>query len=474
MSDTAVTPQGGASPRETPMAPREMTVAEVEAELERLAGLSEYAFECEEEAAAKRLKMDASHLNGMVHGIQEDWKKSGNGWRIAGTTAGSRNPDAGIVRNWPDPVGAADLLPQLVAAIHRHVVISDDAALTVALWIMHCHALDAFETSPRLVITSGEPASGKSTLLDLLGRTVPRPLTFSVATASALVKGMAQKPVLLIDDGGAVLASGAELRNILRAGQRRNAARMLRVEKGEAAGISVWAPAALCVTGRMPPSLAGQSIQIPLQRAAPAETALRLRSAGNNALAELSRMAARWASDHTQSLRRAEHAVEFAEDENWTPLTIIAQSAGEEWQQRARAAMLALRAEAAPSVLEILLADIRTILGRREIGQPALWIEPGRAIVDRDRIRSADLARLLSEIEGGPWHEWGQAKLPLTPHAFAKLLAPLRIRPATLRFHTSDQNGFTRDLIDKGYVHAQFTDAFARYLPEFSTETAAP
>lgn len=423
---------------------------------------------------AKRLNMRVGELNCLVWDIHKDWKSSGNEWRITGTTAASRNPAGGIVRNWPDPVTAADLLPQLVAVIHRHVVISDDAALTVALWIMHCHALDAFETSPRLVITSGEPASGKSTLLDLLGKTVPRPLTFSTATAAALVKGMAQKPVLLIDDGGAVLAAGAELRNILRAGQRRNAAQMLRVEKGQAAGVSVWAPAALCVTGRIPPALTGLSIQIPLQRAAPAEAALRLRSAANNALAELSRMAARWACDHTQSLRRAEHAVEFAEDENWTPLLIIAQSAGEEWQQRAYAAMRVLRAEAAPSVLETLLTDIRTILGRREIGQPPIWIEPDRAIVDRDRIRSVDLARLLSEIEGGLWHEWGQAKQPLTPHALARLLAPLRIRPATLRFHTSDQNGFTRDLIDKGYVHAQFTDAFARYLPEFSTETVAP
>lgn len=474
MSDSAVTPQAGANPGARPQPPREPTVAEVEAELERLAGLSKYAYESEHESAAERLGMDVVDLNSFVRDIQKDWKNSGNEWRIAGTTAASRSPDPGIVRNWPDPVAAADLLPQLVAAIHRHVVISDDAALTTALWIMHCHALDAFETSPRLVIISEEPASGKSTLLDLLGQTVPRPLIFAAATAAAVVKGMAQKPVLLIDDGGAVLASGGELRNVLRAGQRRKAAQMLRIEKGQAAGVSVWAPAALCVTGRMPPALASQSIQIRLQRAAPAEAALRLRSAGNAALAELSRMATRWAGDHTQSLHRAEHAVEFAEDENWTPLLIIAESAGEEWQQRAGAAMRALRAEAAPSVLETLLSDIRTILGRREIGQPVLSIENDRWLIDRDRIRSADLARILSEIDGGLWHEWGKAQQPLTPHGLAKLLAPLRIRTATLRFHTSDQNGVQRDVTDKGYLHAQFTDAFARYLPELSTETPAP
>lgn len=474
MSDLAVRTEGAESAAAPALPSREMTVPEVEAELERLAGLSKYAYEREQEPAAERLSMCVGELNSLIWDIQQDWKDSGNAWRIAGATAASRKPDAGIVRDWPDPVSAAELLAQLVAAIHRHVVISDDAALTTALWVMHCHTLDAFETSPRLVIGSGEPASGKSTLLDLLGQTVPRPLTFSAATAAALAKGMAQKPVMLIDEGATVLASSPELRNILRAGHRRNAAQMLRVEKGQATGISVWAPAALCVTGRMPPALAGQSIEIRLQRAAPAEAGLRLRSAGNSALAELSRMAARWARDHTQSLRRAEHAVEFAEDENWTPLLIIAQSAGEEWQKRARAAMLVLRAEAAPSVLETLLADIRTILGRREIGQPILSIENGRWLVDRDRIRSADLARILSEIEGAPWHEWGQAKQPLTPHALAKLLGPPRIRPATLRFHTSDQNGAMHDLTDKGYLHAQFTDAFARYLPESPTEAAAP
>jgi len=473
MSNPAVMPASEESANTPAGPPHEMTVPEVEAELERLAGLSLYAYEREQESAAKRLGMHVGHLNVIVTGIKADWRESGNEWRIAGTTAASRSLDAGIVRDWPDPVSAAELLPQLVAAIHRHVVICDDAALTVALWIMHCHALDAFETSPRLIITSGEPGSGKSTLLDLLGQVVPRPLTFSAATAAALVKGMAQKPVLLIDDGGAVLASGGELRSILRAGQRRNAAQMLRVQKGQATGISVWAPAALCVTGRMPPALAGQSIAIRLQRAAPAEAASRLRTAANSALAELSCMAMRWASDHTQALRRAEHAVEFAEDENWTPLLIIAQSAGEEWQLRGRSAMLALRAEAAPSALETLLTDIRTILGRREIGQPALWVENGRAIVDRDRIRSADLARLLSEIEGGLWHEWGQAKQPLTPHALAKLLAPLRIRPATLRLHTHRSNAPGQDLTDKGYLHAQFTDAFARYLPDLPTEAVA-
>ena len=194
MSDSALTPQAGANPAARPQVPCEPTVAEVEAELERLAGLSKYAYEREHDAAARRLGMPVDELNVMVYGIQDDWKSSGNGWRIQGTTANSRNADAGIIRNWPDPVSTADLLPQLVAAIHRHVVISDDAALTTALWIMHCHALDAFETSPRLIIASGEPASGKSTLLDLLGQMVPPSTDLLGRDGSGSREGNGAKP----------------------------------------------------------------------------------------------------------------------------------------------------------------------------------------------------------------------------------------------------------------------------------------
>jgi hypothetical protein len=68
-------------------------------------------------------------------------------------------------------------------------------------------------------------------------------------------------------------------------------------------------------------------------------------------------------------------------------------------------------------------------------------------------------------MEGQPWCEWGKTAQPITSLAVARILSGAHIRPAALRFHTGDHNGPGPLLLDKGYLHAQFTEAFERYLP---------
>jgi hypothetical protein len=63
------------------------------------------------------------------------------------------------------------------------------------------------------------------------------------------------------------------------------------------------------------------------------------------------------------------------------------------------------------------------------------------------------LVEALVAIEGRPWAEWKSGK-PITANGLARLLAPFRIAPATIR---------TGDRTAKGYHFAQFEDAFARY-----------
>ena len=51
---------------------------------------------------------------------------------------------------WPEPVDGAELIAGLVEQIARYVILSEHAALAVALWILHAHALDSAFHSPRL------------------------------------------------------------------------------------------------------------------------------------------------------------------------------------------------------------------------------------------------------------------------------------------------------------------------------------
>src|SRR5262245_55976055 len=55
----------------------------------------------------------------------------------------------------------ARMLRRYITA-HKHVI------HVCALWVMHCYCLDAFWTTPRLIVESPEPECGKSMLLDTM------------------------------------------------------------------------------------------------------------------------------------------------------------------------------------------------------------------------------------------------------------------------------------------------------------------
>src|SRR5207248_4837062 len=108
------------------------------------------------------------------------------------------------------------------------------------------------------------------------------------------------------------------------------------------------------------------------------------------------------------------------------------------------------RAQSSPTMIELMLSDIRVILTELAVSPLPLFVPGGKFIMDRDRIRSADLARLLGELEGRPWQEWGRSGQPITQHALARLLAEANVRPSTHAFHTATQNGSPSLIRDKG------------------------
>ena len=66
-------------------------------------------------------------------------------------------------------------LVELIAQTRRYVVVQDDVAIAVSLWVMFAWVQRLRCTPPLLIATSAEPDSGKSTLLGVLGFLVPRP-----------------------------------------------------------------------------------------------------------------------------------------------------------------------------------------------------------------------------------------------------------------------------------------------------------
>src|SRR5436309_6021848 len=102
------------------------------------------------------------------------------------------------------------LLNDVTAFLRRFVVMSDDQAAAVALWIAHTHAIDAADVTPYLTVTSALKRSGKSRTLDVLNRLVRSPLPTANISDAALFRATEKlNPTLLFDEIDAIFGPKA-------------------------------------------------------------------------------------------------------------------------------------------------------------------------------------------------------------------------------------------------------------------------
>jgi putative DNA primase/helicase len=349
---------------------------------------------------------------------------------------------------WKNPVDGAELLDGFTTLIQRYVVLSPEAAHTVALWILHAWALNAFDNSPLLCITSPIKRCGKTTLLEIVSSLSPRKISASNITAAVLFRIIEKfLPTLLVDEADSFLGDNNELRGIINSGHRRSSAFVVRCvgDDHEPRQFSTWGPKAIALIGKLPATLEDRSLVIAMRRRAPDEPIKLFRSSDCEAAAEpLGRKAFRWASDNLTALRAIDPEMpselnDRAAD-NWRPLVSIAELAGGEWPTRARAAALGLSKdtdEADGSALIELLIELREVFQ------------------SRDRIPSAELAEHLGAKPESRWSEWSHGK-QITQRQVARLLAPLKIKPSSIRVGTETPRGYLREWFD---------DAFLRYIP---------
>src|SRR5262249_43822476 len=126
--------------------------------------------------------------------------------------------------------------------------------------------------------------------------------------------------------------------------------------------------------------------------------------------------------------------------DNWRPLLAIADLAGGEWPDRARAAALTLSGEGLEddAIGVQLLRDIQTAFGEEEV------------------IRSADLVAKLAEDPERPWADWKHGR-PLSQNQLGRLLA---------RFGITSETIYIPGLkTAKGYKRAQLEASWDAYCP---------
>ena len=232
---------------------------------------------------------------------------------------------------WPEPVDGADLLNDQVTAFERYLALAPHSAYALALWVLHAFCLPIASSNPRLAITSPQKRCGKTTLVSVLSKLVPRPLAAANITPAAIYRAIeACTPTLLLDEADTFLRDNHELRGVLNSGHCRATAFVVRSvgDDHEPRCFATWCPMAIAAIGRLPPTLMDRSIIIEMRRSRDDEKVMRLRIDRTPDLDELAAKAARWTADHLQALRDFDPDVPVALDDrardNWRPLLAIA------------------------------------------------------------------------------------------------------------------------------------------------------
>jgi putative DNA primase/helicase len=307
--------------------------------------------------------------------------------------------------------------------------------------------IDVIQVAPLAVITAPEKRCGKSQLLFLLGRLVNRPLSASNISPSALFRSIdAWQPTLLIDEADSFMRENEELRGIINCGHTRDSAKIIRTVGDDYIPTTfiVWGAKALAGIGHLPDTIMDRAITLELRRKLINEKTERLRHVEPNLFKILSAKLARFAQDYSDAIQQAKpelpDALNDRAQDNWEPLLAIADIAGNEWPRLARsiATKISGDKENSQSIGVELLSDIHEIFESK----------------DTDRISSAELIRLLCADEEKPWATYNR-NAPIKPRQIATRLREFGIVSNTIRIGI---------ITAKGYMKAQFTDTFARYL----------
>jgi hypothetical protein len=358
---------------------------------------------------------------------------------------------------WPDEVDGAKLADEIVEVIRRHVVMGQQKANAITLWIFLSYLEAAVDCLPILAIRSPEKRCGKTTLLDVLGRLVNKPLQSSNCSVAAIYRVIENlRPTLLIDEVDTWLKDNDEARGVINSGHTRGSAFVLRcnMDSGEPERFSTWAPKVLAGIGRLSDTLADRSIAIQLERRTPKDQVTKLRDVDPAQFNRIAQQLIRWANDHIEELKEVRplipNALNDREGDNWFPLLAIAEQIGGHWTALAQAAAQALSSsDDAESIPTQLLIALKGIFDQSP---------------DEPFLATIGLVDELNKEKDWPWADW---KHGMTEMKLAQILRQFGIkseRPNIEMEKLTEKGLITERKKVSGYYRKHLKPAFDRYV----------
>jgi hypothetical protein len=377
---------------------------------------------------------------------------------LAGVTAEEVGPEiASALGLEPDP----GLIGRVESFIRRYAVLPKAAYLPLATWVVGTYVSSAFDCYPYIALLSPAKRCGKTRVLEILALLCSNPEQATSISPAALFRVMANAPTLLMDEVEPLKARNVSETNqailsILNAGHRKGG-NVMRCDppKFEPKSFPVYGPKVFAAIGSLPDTLADRSLCITMQRKSDAQIVGRFlqRKAGPEAEPINASLKA-WAEHNLADVQTAymqSPDLTFLKDreaEIWLPLFAVCAVAEPDRMQELLRCAKALNETKAADDMENslplkLLADVRSV-----------W--PAGNV----QMLSASLLEALKRIEGSPWND---AARELTARKLAQMLRPFGPRPRDVRMSTG---------VFKGYLLSDFEEAFSRYVPSTSPESA--
>jgi hypothetical protein len=334
---------------------------------------------------------------------------------------------------------------------------SDEDLDVLTLWALHTHLPDVLYTTPRLLITSPMPGSGKTTVLEHLERLAPYALQMSSVSSSALIPRViaAQPTVLLIDEAEKALSPNRpgieDVLGVLNSGYKVGGTRPVLVpvkDGGWAAdALPTFAPVAMAGNAPdLPEDTMQRSITVTMFPAAEGdveESDWELIEAGVHDLREA---IAQWAQQVRDEVKRTRPEVPKGcigrIKERWLPLKRVAVFCGGDWAAR---------------VDQMIMHDLDQIARDREEGLTT--VKPHIHLIrdlhgiyqedGRDFIPTRQLVADLIDNHPERWSASSSFNKDLTVQRLGRML----VKNFTIRSEKNEQ-----DL--RGYYRSQFARAW--------------
>ena len=213
---------------------------------------------------------------------------------------------------------------------------------------------------------------------------------------------------------------------------------------------SCWCPKVMAAIGRLPDTLADRCILITMQRKMPGEKCERMRHLNAE---DLRIRCDKFVRAHADQIAHAQPEIPATLNDRaadiWEPLLAIADLAGGEWPQLARAAAQKLSThddELTPT--GYFLKDLRNLM----------------VLAGVDRMLCRDIVKQLNPMHNRPWEDLRRGR-EINEWWLGRLLGELGIHSRSTR---------AGDATGKGYTLADIDAAFRRYVPNPDLHTTLP